>query len=88
MLFAFFRIQLESFHFPKFKSTVRFLTFTSSIISHVTRHVSALDQLKHSCSINVFPKHAVEHAGGVVLGVRLPKMSRATAQFPEEFANF
>ena len=33
------------------KSSVRSSIFTSSIISHVTRHMSALDQLKHSCTI-------------------------------------
>ena len=34
------------------KSSVRSSIFTKSIIFHVTRHVSALDQLKHSCTIN------------------------------------
>ena len=34
------------------KSSVRSSTFTNSLIIHVTRHMSALDQLKHSCTIN------------------------------------
>ena len=34
------------------KPHVRSSSFTSSINSHVTRHMSALDQLKHSCTIN------------------------------------
>ena len=46
------------------KSPVRFSTFTSLIICHVKRHMSALDQLKHSCTINrggsSFPAHWLE----------------------------
>ena len=34
------------------KSSVRSSSFTNSLIIHVTRHMSALDQLKHSCTIN------------------------------------
>ena len=60
------------------KSSVRSSSFTSSINSHVTRHMSALDQLKHSFTINrsgsFFPW---THAG-----------DREFVQFPEEFANF
>ena len=53
------------------------LLFASAIISHVTRHVSALDQLKHSCAINRSGSFLLEHAG-----------ERESVQFPEEFANF
>ena len=56
---------------------VSFSTFTSSNISHVTRHVSALDQLKLSCTINQSGSFFPEHAG-----------ERESGQFPEEFANF
>ena len=52
MLFAFFRIQLECIHCPCIKVLCRSSTFTNSLIIHVTRHMSALDQLKHSCTIN------------------------------------
>ena len=45
------------------KSPVRSSIFTSPVI-HVTHHVSALDQLKHSCTINrrgsSFPTHWLE----------------------------
>ena len=34
------------------ESSVRSSAFTSSANSHVTRHMWALDQLKHSCTIN------------------------------------
>ena len=46
------------------KSSLHSSTFTSSVIIHVTHHVSALDQLKHSCTINrggsSFPAHWLE----------------------------
>ena len=51
------------------KSSVRSSIFTSSIISHVTRHMSALDQWKHSCTINqhgsLFPWTLVGWWGGI-----------------------
>ena len=34
------------------KSSVHSSTFTSSVFIHVIHHMSALDQLKHSCTIN------------------------------------
>ena len=77
MLFAFFRIQLECIHCPCIKVLCRSSTFTNSLIIHVTRHMSALDQLKHSCTINRSGSFFPEHAG-----------DRESVQCPEEFANF
>ena len=61
------------------KSSVRSSIFTSSIISHVTRHMSALDQLKHSCTINRLESYFPElwSAG-----------EGESVQFREEFSNF
>ena len=61
------------------KSSVRSSIFTSSIISHVTRHMSALDQLKHSCTINQLESYSPE---------RWSAGEGESVQFREEFANF
>ena len=61
------------------KSSVRSSIFTSSIISHVTRHMSALDQLKHSCTINQLESYFPE---------RWSAGAGESVQFREEFANF